>query len=147
MEIEGMPRLTGIWFWSGDDAWLVRDVNCTKNGVPYKIVYMILSEATVARYGIKDTQLNFEMSEHGVYKKEYPASHFLRLSTNPESPIVLMTCNFDGTESFGYEIDDINNKLVRYEKLIATLKDENERQAEQLKVAMQKLRVLSGEKV
>lgn len=146
MPVEGLPQLTEIWFWSGDRVFLVRDVPIIRNGARYKRLYLVLTEQVKWRYSITENKLNYEVSDYGVYIKEYPESHFQRLSINPESPVVLMTCNFDGTSSFGHDVVDKNNEITRMQSLVNTLTDENGRLAEQLKTAMQRLRVLSGEK-
>lgn len=143
MPVEGVPQLTEIWFWSGDRVFLVRDVPMMRDGIKYMRLYLVLTEQVRWRYSINDEKLNYEVSDYGVYIKEYPASHFHRLSINPEAPVVLMTCNFDGTETFGHEISDKNNEISRLHSLIISMTDENKRLAEQLKITMQRLRTLS----
>jgi len=146
MPTEGLPQLTEIWFWSGDRVFLLRDEPIMRHTIQYKRLYLILTEQVLWRYGIIEDRLNYELSEYGVYIKEYPACHFVRLSGNPEAPVVLMTCNFDGTDNYGYEIVDKDNRIKRLETLSSDLTSENMRLAEQLKVAHQRLRVLAGEK-
>jgi len=144
MPIEGLPQLPEVWFWSGDRVFLLREVPTTREGVPYVRMYLILTEAVKWRYGILDNQLNTDITTHGggAYIQEYPRAHIVKRSLNPESPVIIMTCNFDGTSSFGDDLADINNRLKKMEELVNSKEAENAALAEKLKIAHQRLRAL-----
>jgi hypothetical protein len=143
---EGMPQLPQLWFWSGDWAYFLRDESVYKRGLPHKRIYMIPTEMVRARYGIKDEDLNYTISPYGALIREYPSAHMVHLSTNPEAPVILITCNFDGTESFGNSVVDANNRIKQLDELATSQKSAIQQLAEELKTARQQLTVLSMEK-
>lgn len=145
MVIEGLPQLPELWFMSGDSVFLVRDAPISRNGIPYRRCYMILTEKVMARYGIQESDLNYELSEYGIYVREYQTAQFQQLTYNPESPVILVSCNFDGTIITDNEISAKNNEISRYKEHISLLLEENRRLSEELKTKSQQLQVLKNE--
>lgn len=138
-----------IMFWSGDVVFYINDVDIIKHGIRYKRLYMIPTEIVMSRYGIdgRDVSdggdLDFNISpDFGAFVREYPAEHFHWLSKNPEAPAILMTCNFDGTESIDHDITLLKSKLIRYEDQIKSLMNENAKIREQYKVALERISAL-----
>ena len=140
--IEGLPNLPQIVFWSGDTATVIRDVPIIKNNIRYLVLYMIPDEFTKWRYGITDKELRFDISEYGVIKREYPEKYIYKVTGNPENPIWIALCNFDGTVIMDSELHQVLDKMRRLEDENNTLRDENERLREQLKEAIENLRDL-----
>jgi hypothetical protein len=142
MPVEGLPTIPIVVFWSGDIAYLIREVPIVKGGKRFLRLYMILDDFTVWRYKIKPSDLDFTISEYGVYIKEYPAEYFERLTGNPENPVLLAFCNFDGTFTLDNIIAQLKDKIVRLQDEVNTLRNENEQIREKLKEAIEYIKVL-----
>jgi hypothetical protein len=136
-----------VW-WSGDIAIYVADRDVIKMGVPSKVLYFIPTESLIERYNIdmrdvtEGGEADYSISEFGVVSRVYPRAHFLWLSYNPTNPVLLITCNFDGTDTFGEKIVELNNKIRDLEKTILSLKDECEKYRNEYKMALDRIRAL-----
>lgn len=132
-----MPTVPLIIFYSGDRAVFVREVPITRGNVRYSGIYMILDEQTLWRYGINDKDLDYTISVYGAYYMEYPTEYIKNRSLNPENPMYIALCNFDGSITIDSDIQllssqinnlkqDIDSLLTEVEVLHGRLKHEIE---------------------
>lgn len=147
MANEAFPQSPEVVWWSGDRAICLRSVKVKRQGSDYIRMYLVLTEQTIWRYGIDERNLDYELAVDGVYVQEYPLAHFYECTSNPENPMIIMTCNFDGTSSFGNDFINLKNELASKNDLISTLRGENKTLRDELKVAVERVRALRSKSV
>lgn len=144
MPYVGIPTFPWIVFRSGDLLIYVDDVPITKDGEQYRRVYMIPTEDVMWRYGIKDEELNFELSEYGVIIREYPDVHFEWVS---QGKMIHMSCNFDGTSDYKNALTRMRNKLESAEHMLAIKESENQKLREQMKVSVERISAMEKKRL
>jgi hypothetical protein len=115
-----------------------------KFGTRFVRLELVLEDSVKRRYGYEDDDFDWTITDYGTMTREYPSEYFFKLTDNPESPIYLMLCNFDGTISIESKIQDVLNQLVRKNTYIRTLQSENKELYEQLSMAKQNIRAVGG---
>jgi len=126
MPYPGLPTAPLIIFWSGDRAVFVREVPITRGNVQYSGIYMILDEQTIWRYGITNADLDYSLSSYGMYYAEYPTQYIKNKSLNPENPMYVSLCNFDGSITLDSEIHMLNHEIKTLKQEIDRLLVSNE---------------------
>lgn len=137
-----LPSQPWIVWWSGDIAIYVSDKPIVKFGKLFKRIWFIPTEYLLDRYGIREEDLNYEISEWGVLFKDYPAEHIEVLSQSPNNPVVLVTCRFDGTEVVDHLLTSWKNRLAAMNQRLQTASEENAKLREDLKIALERVGVL-----
>lgn len=122
----GVPSSPLVVFWSGDVAILIRQVDYKIGNEFRTLIVMIPSDQMLWRYGIKESELRYDLSAMGAIARDYPKEHVHNLSANPELPISLLTCGFDNSISFDTRLHELSDKCSRLEKDIQNLLSEND---------------------
>jgi transcriptional regulator with GAF, ATPase, and Fis domain len=134
----GVPQQPVLITLDGNAFLVVRTKTETVDGISKTEIVMSPFEWVKNRLGIKDEDLDFSEDPYGTLKRSYPTSSILHLSDNPEKPVWLLLCGFEG-EEINYDnpklfpIIEMKNKLIIREKLIEQLQAEIERLREENK--------------
>ena len=85
-------------FLDGTEFEVFRISNVTKAGGKHYLEFVMSPFPWVLPLvGIREKDLIFdETTPYGYLKRQYPASRYVILSDNPEKPVRLMLCTFDG---------------------------------------------------
>ena len=143
--MEGLPSRDLVVFWSGDVATLIRTVKTKVGNIEYYVLLMIPSQQMLWRYDDLKGQLQYKGGVlSGFIIREYPAEYVFNVSFNPELPMLICICNFDGTISLDTELHKQTEKIKGLKKDVNNYLGESETLREKYKELTEYIRELKG---
>ena len=144
MAVRGVPTTPIVVFYgSSDYAYYVSDIPIKRRGEDFTRIIMIPTEYIKWRYKIDDRNIARDISSQGTIEREYPKNLVEFISRNPENAIVIVHCNFDGTESsMPSRITQVREELRRSNSHSRRLRAELENLREEMKSLSEQLKML-----
>lgn len=126
-------------FWSCDHVVVARVIPTTKKGVPHYTLVMFPTDELMLKYPdiVNEKTLDYGLMEDGlgVFEKTYPAEYVIKRLENPESPWLIVLCDFDGSLNIRHDLQLKAFENKNLQSLNNSLLTENERLREELKDA------------
>ena len=145
MALEGSPSRDLVVFWSGDVATLIRNQKVKVGNTEYYVLLMIPSQQMLWRYDNLKEQLQYRGGTlSGFIVREYPTEYVFNVSFNPELPMLICLCNFDGTISLDSELQKQADRIKGLKKDINNYLGEIETLREKYKELTEYIRELKG---
>ena len=132
--VPGIPQQPILLTIDGNGFLVLRTNSLMVDGIPSTEVVMSPFDWTKNKLKMEDAELDVSEDSYGTIRRTYHTSSIFPLSMNPEKPIWLLLCGFNGEE-----INIDNPSLLPIIKMKGEL-DSKDKRIERLSAEVEKLR-------